>query len=67
MNLKEEFLKIKTYKEYDVQRKKFKDLDYKDKEVRDHLLSLFSKLEKSGREGGIIVEAYKYPPQKRKK
>lgn len=46
-------------------RELFKNLDYRDKEVFEHWGSLFPKLEKSGWEDGIIVEAYKDPPEKR--
>lgn len=65
MKLKEEFLKVETYEEYDAQREKYRSLDFNDKEVKGHFLSLFPKLEKSGCEDGIIVEAYKEPPEKR--
>lgn len=33
MSLKDDFLKIKTYEEYDQKREVFKDLDYSDKEI----------------------------------
>uniref|UniRef100_UPI003FEE6370 hypothetical protein n=1 Tax=Roseburia sp. TaxID=2049040 RepID=UPI003FEE6370 len=66
MSLKDDFLKIKTYEEYDQKREVFKDLDYSDKEIFEHWGNLFPKLEKSGWEDGIIVEAYKDSPNKRK-
>ena len=59
MSLKDDFLKIKTYEEYDQKREAFKDLDYSDKEIFEHWGNLFPKLKKSGWEDGIIVEAYK--------
>jgi hypothetical protein len=37
MSLKEEFLKIKTYEEYDKRRDEFEDLDIRDKEILNHL------------------------------
>lgn len=66
MGLKDDFLKIKTYEEYDQKRELFKDLDYSDKEIFEHWGSLFPKLKKNGWEDGIIVEVYKEPPNKRK-
>lgn len=66
MSDKEEFLKVKTYEEYDRRRDEFKNLDVLDLEILNHFNDLFPKLEKSGWEDGIIVEAYKDPPNKRK-
>ncbi len=56
MSLRDDFLRIKTYEEYDKKRELFKDLDYSDKEVFEHWGSLFPKLEKSGWEDGIIED-----------
>lgn len=66
MSNKEEFLKVKTYEEYDRRRDEFRNLDVRDPEILNHFNELFPKLEKSGWEDGIIVEAYKDPPNKRK-
>ncbi len=38
---KEEFLKIKTYEEFDRQRNDFYGLDIRDKEIRNHINKLF--------------------------
>lgn len=46
MSLKDDFLKIKTYEEYDQKRELFKDLDYSDKEIFEHWGNLFPKLKK---------------------
>ena len=58
MCLKEEFLKIKTYEEYQKRKNEFRSLDIKDDEIRTHWSSLFSKPNSSGFENGIIIEAY---------
>ena len=42
MSLKEEFLQIKTYEEYEPQREKFRSL-VRDKEVLAHLDKLYGK------------------------
>lgn len=66
MSLKEEFLKIKTYEEYDKRRDEFEDLDIRDKEILNHLDDIYPTLENNGiDEDGIMIELYKYPPQKR--
>ena len=62
MTLRDEFLKINTYKEYDGKREKFRPLDWKDPELRKHLNSLYPDLDKTGCENGIIAEVYKNPP-----
>lgn len=49
MSLKAEFLKVKSYEEFDEQREKFKDLKY-DKEVIKHMDELFG----NGYVGGDI-------------
>ena len=61
MNLKEEFMKITTYEEWDKRRYEFKALDMSDEEVRKHFGDLYPKLEHSGYENGVIVEAYPKP------
>lgn len=66
MSLKDDFLKIKTYEEYDVQREKFRELDFKDKEIKEHFCSLFPKLDNSAWENGIIEEVYSYLPDGRR-
>lgn len=66
MSLKDDFLRIKTYEEYDKKRDLFRKLDYRDEEIRQHWGSLYPKLKKSGRENGIIVEVYKEPPKERR-
>ncbi len=65
MSNKEEFLKVKTYEEYDRRRAEFRNLDVRDPEILNHFNELFPKLEKSGWEDGVIVEAYKEPSKKR--
>lgn len=63
MSLKEEFLKIKTYEEYDKKRERFRKLDFQDEEICQHFYELFPILEHSGFENGVITELYKtvYP------
>ena len=41
MSLKEEFMKITTYEEWDKRRYEFKGLDARDMEVRKHLNELY--------------------------
>jgi hypothetical protein len=41
MSLKEEFMKITTYEEWDKRRHEFKGLDAGDMEVRKHLNELY--------------------------
>ena len=40
MNLKEKFLSIKEYKEYDAKREAFKRLDFTDPEISNHYTEL---------------------------
>ena len=42
MGLKDEFLKIETYEEFDRRREEFRDLKY-DKEIGEHLDKIFPK------------------------
>lgn len=58
MNLKEDFLKINTYEEYDKRRAEFKDLDMNDSEVKEHWRRLFPTIGGLGDEDGIITEVY---------
>ena len=61
MSLKEEFLQIKTYEEYEPQREKFRSL-VRDKEVLAHLDKLYGKVYVGGDiEHGLIEEVYKTP------
>ena len=61
MNLKEDFLKIKSYDEFDRQREKFKDLK-NDEEVLDHLDKIFGECYVGGDiEKGLIEEVKKHP------
>jgi len=41
MSLKEELMKITTYEEWDTRREEFKSLNFKDREIIDHLDSLW--------------------------
>ena len=43
MSDKEEFLKVKTYEEYDRRRDEFKNLDVRDLEILNHFNDLFPK------------------------
>ncbi len=62
MSLKEEFLKISTYEEYDKRREEFRNL-VRDKEVLNHLNELYPTLDNSDFENGIITEVYKKHPR----
>ena len=44
MSLRDEFMKLKTYEEWDTRREEFKSLNFKDREIIDHLDSLYPKL-----------------------
>jgi hypothetical protein len=66
MSVKEEFLKIKTYEEYDKRRDEFRGMDIMDKEIIQHLNDLYPTLDNSDFENGIIKEVYKYPGTPRK-
>ena len=63
MSLKEKFLEIHTYEEFDKRREEFRNLDIKDKEVLNHLDELFPKSDNSDFENGIITEVYKQNPR----
>lgn len=60
MSLKDDFLKINTYEEYDKERNKFKSLNYQDDEIREHFVSLFPILNNDFEEG-VMTELYKTP------
>lgn len=60
MTLKEEFLKITSYEEYDKIRNHFRNLDIQDKEVIEHLNQLYPKFDSSDFDKGIIVEVYEH-------
>ncbi len=59
MNIKEKFLEVKTYEEFDKRREEFRGIDVSDKEILDHLDSLFPKVDNTDFKNGIIVEVYK--------
>lgn len=62
MSLKDEFMKVKTYEEWDARREEFKGLNFKDWEIIDHLDSLHPTLPHSnGYEKGIFTEVYPKP------
>ena len=64
MSLKEELMKITTYEEWDTRREEFKSLNFKDREIIDHLDSLYPKLPHSiGYEKGIFIEVYPKPKE----
>ncbi len=59
MNIKEKFLEVKTYEEFDKRREEFRGIDVSDKEILDHLDSLFPKVDNTDFKNGLIVEVYK--------
>lgn len=63
MSSKEDFLKIRTYQEYNQRRDEFRNLDLQDKEILKHLEELFPRVDNSDFENGIITEVYKRPPK----
>ena len=64
MSLRDEFMKLKTYEEWDTRREEFKRLNFKDREIIDHLDSLYPKLPHSiGYEKGIFTEVYPKPKE----
>lgn len=59
MSLKEDFMKIKSYEEFDKQREKFKDLQY-DKEILNHMNEIFGECYVGGDiRNGLIEEVRK--------
>ena len=63
MNLKEKFLKVSTYQEFDKQRNEFKNLNLQDAEILNHLKELFPKVNNTDFKNGIITEVYKKRPK----
>ena len=62
--MKEEFMKITTYEEWDTRREEFKSLNFRDRDIIDHLDSLYPKLIHSiGFENGIFTEVYPKPKE----
>lgn len=65
-------MKLKTYEEWDARREEFKSLNFRDRDIIDHLDSLYPKLPHSiGYEKGIFTELYPKPkdgedPKKRR-
>lgn len=59
MTVKEKFLSIKTYKDFDMRRNEFKNLDVRDPEVRQHFYVIFPTLDNSAYENGIIEDVFK--------
>ena len=55
-------MKLKTYEEWDARRDEFKSLNFRDRDIIDHLDSLYPKLPHSiGYEKGIFTELYPKP------
>lgn len=55
-------MKLKTYEEWNARRGEFKSLNFRDREIIDHLDSLYPKLPHSiGYEKGIFTELYPKP------
>lgn len=64
MSLRDEFMKLKTYEEWNARREEFKSLNFRDREIIDHLDSLYPKLPHSiGYEKGIFTELYPKPKE----
>ncbi len=58
MTLKETFLEIKTYEEFDKRREEFRQLDWSDAEIRQHVSDIFPRVP-AGYVNGVIYEVYK--------
>ena len=57
-------MKITTYEEWDARREEFKSLNFRDRDIIDHLDSLYPKLPHSiGYEKGIFTEVYPKPKE----
>ena len=57
-------MKLKTYEEWNARREEFKSLNFRDREIIDHLDSLYPKLPHSiGYEKGIFTELYPKPKE----
>lgn len=63
MSIKEDFLKITLYAEFDKRRNEFRNLDIQDTEVSKHLEELFPTVDNSDFENGIITEVYERHPK----
>ena len=63
MSLKEKFLQVSTYQEFDKQRNEFKNLNLQDAEILNHLKELFPKVNNTDFKNGIITEVYKKRPK----
>lgn len=59
MTLKEKFLKIESYFDFDADREEYADLDWNDKEISEHFTAL---LDKAKPELLDKLEPYKFPP-----
>ena len=53
MNLKEKFLQVSTYQEFDKRRNEFKNLNLQDTEISNHLKELFPNVDNSDTIGKI--------------
>lgn len=51
MTLKEKFLEIETYTDFDMVREEYKNLDWKDEDISNHYLELLRK-----------CNTYEFPP-----
>lgn len=58
MTLKEKFLKIESYDDFDAVREEYGNLDWNDKEISDHFIVL---LDKAKPELLDKLEPYKFP------
>ena len=71
MSLREEFLKTKTYEEYEKKRELFGEVvdnmnKNNEKEVQEHWRSFFPTLGKDVVEDGVFEEVYSYLPDGRR-
>ena len=64
MSLKDEFLRIETYEEYESRRDDFHVLDWSDKENIEHLSQLFSIKPKGDNEDNVHVDYFYTAPRK---
>lgn len=68
MTLKEKFLAVKDYAEFDKRREEFRYIDMSDQEIRDHVGTLFRTSNSNAYQEGIFEDVfYKEPPERRKK
>ena len=64
MSLKEEFMEITTYEEWDRRRDEFRGLDAGDMEIRKRLNELYPRLQHSIYDSnGIFTEVYPKPKE----